>query len=88
MGIGTHRRQAHSKRATTITEGPKPLTDPPGKVTYLCSRNCGRSFDSRERLNAHETGGDCQPAATRPPTDPRFRINGKVPAGYVEGLGE
>ena len=38
--------------------------------------------------NAHETGGDCQPTATRPPTDPRFRINGGVPAGYVEGLGE
>ena len=55
--------------------------------SFLCSRNCGRSFPTKDRLALHEQG-ECQPMQTRPPTA-EFRINGKPrPAGVADGFGE
>lgn len=79
VGKSQHALNVHIGRAHFDTKIPK--------TTFLCSRNCGATFPTREASDAHEREGRCSAVPTRPATK-EFRINGKVPDGYVEALGE
>lgn len=57
QGLGTHRRQAHSARATTLTQGPVAV-DPPKsgdgrRIDQDCPNGCGRHFAWKPALASH-----------------------------------
>lgn len=65
--------------------GTKPAARPNGRVTFLCSRNCGATFTTRAESDAHEKVASCAPKPTRPPTEEERRLR---LAGSIGGLGE
>lgn len=68
----------HTGRHRTASPGVEPIaraTAAEAKVNgpsrtekYLCGRNCGQSFLSREYRDQHEVEGACRPKPTPPPT--------------------
>lgn len=69
QGLGRHRPNCPNTKPTEVPPTP-PKTDHPSRSEkFLCSRNCGASFLSRQGLNDHEAEGTCRPKQTPPPSE-------------------
>ena len=81
QGVGRHRPGCPGRPA-----------QPGRSEKYLCARNCGASFLSREGLRAHEEEGACRPKPTPPPVSGREaqEVFGRQPIGpgAIPGLGQ
>lgn len=67
QGLGRHRPNCTGPLLT-----PEPVVDdhpkhPSRSEKFLCGRNCGASFLSRQGVKDHEAEAKCSPIPTRPP---------------------
>jgi hypothetical protein len=80
QGVGRHRPHCTGRpspgvdplvrveAAEAASNGSGKPDHPPRSHKYLCGRNCGRSFLSRQGCADHEAEAACQPKPTPPPT--------------------
>lgn len=85
-GVGTQRIRVGPERVIPPAGDEHPR-HPSRSERYLCGRNCGASFLSREGVRAHEDEGTCRPKPTPPPADRRAGLAPAL-AGGIPGMGQ